>query len=492
MTTQTFDLTGPAHEYTVPVAAAGDHERALRRQAAVAELARRAAAPNIRLVIQDSAALVAESLAAERFGFAQLSEDHTKLEMRLAIASASDEPSSREVHAGEILSGDVSFDPARSIAGYALQTGEIVAVEDLASDRRFNDEWLLEKGIRSAVVVPLRFGDEAYGVLGAFDRRARQFGQDDLHFAEMIAHLVSTNIARDRANKIFEAERRFTNTVLETVDALVLVLSATGKIIRANPACERMTGYSSGEVRDRTIWSALLVPGEADTLKSIFARLQSDPGPMLHEGYLLTKHAERRRVAWSFGLLTQSGGNIETILATGIDISERRAAEEEIERLKSSEAEAQRRLQTVLEELELQRAVPGKRALSAVASPSAGDEAGWQSENNPFQALPRGSRGDRRKRPRRSFTYYQRIAPIDNGRIPPLRMFRRVKCLDISAGGFSFLSSVQPSDKHYVVALGSPPVVINVAAEVIHITPTDHEGQTTYLVGCRYTGRLDY
>ena len=142
-----------------------------------------------------------------------------------------------------------------------------------------------------------------------------------------------------------------------------------------------------------------------------------------------------------------------------------------------------------MEELELHKAA----SAAAAAAPADEDEAvDWQADGSPFHQLPRGTQSDRRRRPRRSFTYYQRIAPMENGRMPPLRMFRRVKCIDISAGGFSFLSTSRPPEGDFVVALGSPPVVINVAAQVVHVTPTDYEGQPAYVVGCRYTGRLDY
>ncbi len=372
-----------------------------------------------------------------------------------------------------------------------------MAVSDLSTERRFADEWLLEQGVRSAVVVPLHSHDESYGVLGAFSNRPQQFARDDLLYAEMIAHLVSTNIARDRTAKILEAERRFTATILETVDAVVLVLTPAGRIVRINSACEQVTGYTCDEVRDRPIWSALLVPGEESALKEAFARLQTAAGPLDHESSLLTKHAERRRIEWSFAVLTRSDDGIETILATGIDVTERRAAEEEVGRLQTAEVESHRRLQSVLEELEAQKsALPRKTSASIGGSPdtaaSNGDDVGLGSDTNPFHPLPRGARGDRRRRPRRSFAYFQRIAPSIEGRIPPLRMFRRVKCLDISAGGFSFLSSVTPQETDYVVALGNPPVVIHVAARVAHITQTDYEGQPMFLVGCTYTGRLDY
>ena len=72
-------------------------------------------------------------------------------------------------------------------------------------------------------------------------------------YAEMIANLVSTNIARDLTAKDLESERRFTSTLLETVNAIVLVLTPAGRIVRINPACEQVSGFSSNEVRDRLI-----------------------------------------------------------------------------------------------------------------------------------------------------------------------------------------------------------------------------------------------
>jgi PAS domain S-box-containing protein len=500
---ETFDLTDLPGDVMPLAATDHDPDRAYRRQAAVTAFSRRAVAPpNLRLLIQDAAALVAETLSVERFGLAELSDDRAELAIRLGNVAAFEDVGACEMPPAAMLERQLSLDPSSSLAAYAMHANEVVAVADLTAEHRFADRWLAEQGVRAAVVVPLQFRDQPYGVLGAFSSRPQQFPRDDLMYAEMIAHLVSTNIARDQTSKILESERRFTTTVLETVDAIVLVVTPAGRIVRINSACEQVTGFACDEVRDRPIWSALLVPGEATALKDVFARLKAGAEPVDHESFLLTKHAVRRRIQWSFAVLTQSGDSVETILATGIDITERRAAEEEVGRLRAEEAESHRRLQAVLEELETQKTAAAQAtAASNIAAPETAapntaasdvEAAGWGSESSPFHPVPRSTRGDRRKRPRRTFAYYQRIAPTIDGRIPPLRMFRRVQCLDISAGGFSFLSSVMPTDTDYVVALGNPPVVIHVAAKVAHVTQTDYEGQLMYLVGCAYTGRVDY
>ena len=272
---QSFDPTESPSGVFSPVAMDNERERAYRRQAAAAAFSRRAAATaSARLLIQDAAALVAETLSVEWFGHAELSDDRVVLEMRLGSVAAS---------GGIGIGGDrltepelerqLPRDPSRSLAAFALQSTEVVAVADLAEEHRFHDCWLLEQGVRSALVVPLHFQDQSYGVMGAFSDQPREFAHDDLLYAEMIANLVSTNIARDLTARVLESERRFTSTLLETVDAIVLVLTPAGRIVRINPACEQLSGFSSEEVRDRLIWSALLVPGDTAAMIGIFSRL---------------------------------------------------------------------------------------------------------------------------------------------------------------------------------------------------------------------------
>src|SRR6185369_5644012 len=51
-----------------------------------------------------------------------------------------------------------------------------------------------------------------------------------------------------RTEEALQEERKFASAVLDTVGALVLVLDADGRIVRFNRACERTTGYLSGDV----------------------------------------------------------------------------------------------------------------------------------------------------------------------------------------------------------------------------------------------------
>lgn len=99
---------------------------------------------------------------------------------------------------------------------------------------------------------------------------------------------------------------------------------------------------------------------------------------------------------------------------------------------------------------------------------------------------------ERRRCPRRSYPYYQRVAPIIGSRLPHPSEFVRVCCNDIAAGGFSFLASQPPPSHSLIVALGNQYSVTYVTAQVVHVTRVRRNGKYTYLVGCVYTGRARY
>ncbi|HEV3418263.1 MAG TPA: PAS domain S-box protein [Pirellulales bacterium] len=432
-----------------------------RRQAALVALGRRAVAPpDVALLVQDAAALIAETLGADHYGAAELNAARTKLILRLA-ATADEGAKSNGSSGGGLIERQVEFDKRSSLAAYALKTAQVVVVSDLAKNAPTRDPFLSGQGIRSALIVPLQMVDQSYGALGAFSDRPREFTPEDMLFAEAIAHLVSTTLSRDRAQRELADERRFTKTVLATLDALVLILDPRGQIVSINAAAARTTGFTSAELIERSVWNTLLVHDEVAMMRTAIESVCKATEPVECESLVLTKAGERRSVRWNLAATRGSSGNVESIIGTGIDITDQRLFEERLDRI----------------EAELRQ--------SAAAD---------SSEPTPaqFRPLPAGPHGERRKGPRRSFNYLQRIAPMVNGNLPDRGHFHVVPCHDISSGGFSFISTHPPGHSSFVVALGTSPVLIYLIARVAHVTSVQQDEKTRYLVGCEYVGRADY
>ncbi|MBN3906535.1 MAG: response regulator [Nostoc sp. NMS1] len=126
---------------------------------------------------------------------------------------------------------------------------------------------------------------------------------------------------RKLTEETLNQERNFISAVLDTTSALVIVVDPKGQIVRFNQACEQTTGYSFDEVRGRHFWNLFLLPEQVGPVKAVFEQLRSGEGPKEYENYWVTKNGSRRLIAWANTILQDHEGEVEYIVATGIDIS---------------------------------------------------------------------------------------------------------------------------------------------------------------------------
>lgn len=96
------------------------------------------------------------------------------------------------------LVGEAATEAKSAIpAAHVLRTQTPVVVEDLSTDERFPDASLLrEHGIVSSLNVPLYGHERPFGVLGAHTRQRKRFTDEDVHFVQSIANVLSAAIER--------------------------------------------------------------------------------------------------------------------------------------------------------------------------------------------------------------------------------------------------------------------------------------------------------
>ena len=115
------------------------------------------------------------------------------------------------------------------------------------------------------------------------------------------------------------------------INDLVIVLDRQGRIVSFNRACEEVTGYSLAEVKEKSVWDLLLVPDEVELVKAVFAQLQAGQFPNVRENYWLAKDGTRRLIHWINRCLTDSLGAVEYVIGTGIEVTDRRRAEQAVQ-----------------------------------------------------------------------------------------------------------------------------------------------------------------
>ncbi|HEY9606210.1 MAG TPA: PAS domain S-box protein [Allocoleopsis sp.] len=172
-----------------------------------------------------------------------------------------------------------------------------------------------------STVCELVYGDRFY-LLHALPVRNEQ-GEID---AGMSISLDITK--RKQAELDLLQERNFVAAILDTAAALIVVLDPQGKILHFNRACQQTTGYSATAVKGHYIWDFFLIPEEIEAVKAVVQELQSGQFPNQHENYWVARTGNRRLISWSNTVLLDTDKSVRFIVCIGIDITERKQAEE--------------------------------------------------------------------------------------------------------------------------------------------------------------------
>jgi PAS domain S-box-containing protein len=130
-----------------------------------------------------------------------------------------------------------------------------------------------------------------------------------------------------RTEEALQKERNVVSAILDTVGALVVVLDHEGRIIRFNRACEAITGYAFAEVQGKLIWDLFLGSEDVERFKASFQKTCADQSQQEYESSWLNRNGKQRIIAWSTTMLPADGEAASYVIASGIDITQRKRAE---------------------------------------------------------------------------------------------------------------------------------------------------------------------
>jgi PAS domain S-box-containing protein len=197
-------------------------ETRARQQAAVAELGRRALTVlDLRVLINEACILVRQALGTEFCKVLQLLPDGEAFLLVAGVGWKEGVVGKATVTAG-----------TESQAGYTMLSNHAVIVEDLSSETRFRGPPLLhEHGIVSGMSTVIAGRDQPFGVLATHTIARRTFNDDDIHFLEAVANVLSEAIERFRTEEALKSSR-------EELRALAARLQAAREEERTNLARE--------------------------------------------------------------------------------------------------------------------------------------------------------------------------------------------------------------------------------------------------------------
>jgi PAS domain S-box-containing protein len=135
----------------------------------------------------------------------------------------------------------------------------------------------------------------------------------------------------EERNRMAERERDFLNAIANNAPSMLVLIDETGVVApqASNRAFEETLQVSPIDAGGRKFWEAYVAPGEADEVRERIERVVAGEPMGEHDSTWVRSDGTRLLVAWSCTPLPQIDERT-LFLITGVDVTARKGAEEEV------------------------------------------------------------------------------------------------------------------------------------------------------------------
>ena len=225
----------------------------------------------------------------------------------------------------------------RSTCGAAIRTGQTSISHDVQADPSF-EPWRAqarEKGIASAIALPLRIEGATFGVLAIYAGEAGAFEAQEVGLLEGLASDLAHGIQALRGEAAHRQAQIALQEMTERLRAIIqasplpiLFLDPTGNVQLWNPAAEKTFGWTAEEIIGMPY---PLAAGEKQAeFRSLFSRALS--GESLAGVEVTRQHKDGSLVDVSIHTapIRDASGEISGVMGVLADIGERKKAEADL------------------------------------------------------------------------------------------------------------------------------------------------------------------
>jgi PAS domain S-box-containing protein len=176
------------------------------------------------------------------------------------------------------------------------------------------------------IVVLTGLDDEAIANQAVREGAQDYLLKDDIN-GRALWRVIRYAIERKRAEEALRKEKQFAESLIDTAQAIILVLDTTGRVVSFNRYMEEVSGYHLEEVRGRD-WFSIFFP-EDDQLRTKGLFLKAIDGIQTRGDVnaIITKDGRTRDIEWYDKTLKDENGDTVGLLAIGQDVTERNKLE---------------------------------------------------------------------------------------------------------------------------------------------------------------------
>lgn len=128
-------------------------------------------------------------------------------------------------------------------------------------------------------------------------------------------------------------ERDFSRSLISASPAFFVAIDADGRTMMMNDAMLNALGYTADEVVGKDYLTNFVPEYDREGLSKVFKKLTVSKEPTVNENHVLTKDGKELLVEWHGRPVLKEDGDFDYLFGMGIDITERRKAENELKRI---------------------------------------------------------------------------------------------------------------------------------------------------------------
>ncbi|WP_457552705.1 c-type heme family protein [Desulfobacula sp.] len=145
---------------------------------------------------------------------------------------------------------------------------------------------------------------------------------------------LNQQIQKRKANEAaLQKEYDFSQNILNTAQAIIVVLDPAGNIISINPFMEELSGYRLDEVRGKEWFSTFLPERDRDVVREFFTKAVGGIQTKGNVNPIVLKDGSQRNIEWNDRTLKDPHGEVIGLLTIGQDITEQKKTEQQKDKL---------------------------------------------------------------------------------------------------------------------------------------------------------------
>jgi PAS domain S-box-containing protein len=156
---------------------------------------------------------------------------------------------------------------------------------------------------------------------------------DEPDLVRGVAAAAALSLQAQRAQAELRNQYEYLATLVDTAPSLLVTIGLDGRILSLNSAVVEASGHDdAAEIRGRYFWDVFIAADEREAMRARFAEAAPDHAAAEYENAFTNHRGEERVIFWRSAPVHDEQGRVISIVAGGLDISERQRFEAEKQR----------------------------------------------------------------------------------------------------------------------------------------------------------------